>query len=204
MPVLQREVALAGGQADIEAFFAGDGPWQAELRMLRQILLDCGLAEEWKWRAPCYTVDGGNVAIVWGFKDAATLGFFKGVLLKDADGLLVAPGENSRSSRVFKFKDPDQITALDATIRAYIFEAMELERAGARVALAKDDIVYPEELVVWLEQDPDFQEAFEALTPGRRRGYALHFAQPKQSTTRHARIEKARPRILEGKGMHDR
>ena len=188
----------------IEAFFAEEGRWQAELRALRAILLDCGLTEVFKWSSPCYTIDGGNVAILWGFKDNATLGFFKGVLLKDPKGLLVAPGENSRSSRIFKFTSLDHIAGMEAVIRDYVREAMELERSGARVDLAKDDIVYPEELVARLEEDPQMQEAFEALTPGRRRGYALFFAQPKQAATRRSRIDRSRDRILAGKGMHDR
>lgn len=188
----------------IEAFFAEEGRWQAELRALRAILLGCGLTEVFKWSSPCYTVDGGNVAILWGFKDNATLGFFKGVLLKDPKGLLVAPGENSRSSRIFKFTSLDHIAGMEAVIRDYVREAMELERSGARVDLAKDDIVYPEELVARLEEDPQLQEAFEALTPGRRRGYALFFAQPKQAATRWSRIDRSRDRILAGKGMHDR
>lgn len=188
----------------LDAFFAQLDQWQAELSALRAILLDCGLTEEFKWRSPCYTVQGGNVAIIWGFKDNATLGFFKGVLLKDTDGLLVAPGENSRSSRIFKFRDLAHIVSMETTVREYVREAIALETSGARVDLPKDDIDYPEELVATLENDPDLQVAFEALTPGRRRGYALFFAQPKQTATRLSRIARSRDRILAGKGMHDR
>ncbi|HEV7435100.1 MAG TPA: YdeI/OmpD-associated family protein [Pseudorhizobium sp.] len=192
------------GSDKIDAFFSEAGPWQAELGKLRRILLDCGLAEEFKWSSPCYTVDGGNVALLWGFKDSATLGFFKGVLLKDPEGLLVAPGENSRSSRVMRFTALEQIIGAETAIRDCIREAVELEKAGAKVDLPKDDLVYPEELITALDEDPDLQGAFEALTPGRRRGYVLHFSQTKQPATRRSRIARSRDRILAGKGMHDR
>lgn len=191
-------------QGTIDDFFEKADRWPAELAALRTILRDCGLVEVWKWSSPVYTLDGGNVAILWGFKDNATLGFFKGVLLQDKDKLLVAPGENSRSSRIFKFTSLEQIDAIKDTIRAYVLEAMELERTGARVDLPKDDIVYPDELVARFNEDLELSEAFEALTPGRRRGYALYFAQPKQSATRVGRIEKLRDKILAGKGLQDR
>ncbi|MCJ8520574.1 uncharacterized protein YdeI (YjbR/CyaY-like superfamily) [Pseudorhizobium tarimense] len=192
------------GSDEIEAFFSGAGSWQAELGALRRILLHCGLTEEFKWSSPCYTVDGGNVALLWGFKDSATLGFFKGILLKDPAGLLVAPGENTRSSRVMRFTTLDQIIEVEPSIRDYVREAIELERAGAKVDLPKDDLAYPEELLAALEDDPELQSAFEALTPGRRRGYVLHFSRPKQPATRQSRIARSRDRILAGKGMHDR
>ena len=195
---------MSDAQHKLDTFFQGQDRWQAELVALRQILLGCGLNEEFKWSSPCYTINSGNVAILWGFKDNATLGLFKGVLLKDERNLLVAPGDNSRSSRVLKFTDLGQITEMEPLIRSYVLEAMELEKAGARVDLAKDDIVYPEELIAAMEADPYLQEAFESLTPGRRRGYALYFAQPKQTATRAARIEKMRSRIVAGKGLHDR
>lgn len=188
----------------LDSFFSEAKVWSEELRALREILLDCGLTEEFKWRGPCYTFDGGNVAVIWGFKENVALGFFKGVLLKDPEGLLVAPGDNSRAVRMFRFTGLDQIKAIESTIRTYVREAIELEKAGAKVDLPKDDIVYPEELLAALEEDPELQEAFEALTPGRKRGYALHFAQPKQSATRVSRIEKSRDRILAGKGLQER
>lgn len=191
-------------RSKIEAFFDKAERWPAELAALRRILLGCGVREVWKWSSPVYTVDGGNVAILWGFKDNASLGFFKGVLLQDKRKLLVAPGENSRSSRILKFTGLDEIVAMEAMIRAYVVEAMELERAGAKVELPKDDIVYPDELVAKLDEDLELTEAFQALTPGRRRGYALYFAQPKQSATRTGRIDKMRDRILAGKGLQDR
>ncbi len=195
---------MGEGRSKLEAFFVEPGRWQAELAALRSILLDCGLTEEFKWSSPCYTIDGGNVALLWGFKDSATLGFFKGVLLSDPQNLLIAPGENSRSSRVLRFTSLEEIAAQDNLIRSYIREAVELEKAGVKIELPKDDLSYPQELIAALEADPDLQLAFEALTPGRRRGYVLHFSQPKQSATRQARIAKNRDRILAGKGMHDR
>ena len=188
----------------IDAFFSVQERWREELLALRKILLDCGLVETFKWSSPCYTIDDGNVALLWGFKDAATLGFFKGVLLKDPEKILIAPGENSRSSRILRFTETAQFAGLEKTIKAYVREAMELERAGAKVDMPKDDLDYPEELVCALEEDPELQSAFEGLTPGRRRGYVLHFSQAKQSQTRRARIDKHRSRILAGKGMHDR
>ena len=191
-------------QGTIDDFFEKADRWPAELAALRTILLDIGLAEVWKWRSPVYTLDGGNVAILWGFKDNAALGFFKGVLLQDRQKLLVAPGENSRSTRLFKFNSLQQIVAMEDAIRAYVAEAIELERTGAKADLPKDDIVYPDELVAKLDDDLELSEAFQALTPGRRRGYALYFGQPKQSSTRTGRIEKFRDRILAGKGLHDR
>ena len=188
----------------IEAFFARSRKWRDELLALRKLLLDCGLAEEFKWRSPVYTEDGGNVAIVWGFKDYCGLGFFKGVLLKDPEGILVAQGENSRTARIVKFTSVAEIAEREAVLRDYIREAVEIGKAGLKVELPKDDLEYPAELVDRLNGDPDFRAAFEALTPGRQRGYVLHFSQPKQSATRVSRIDKAAPRILAGKGMHDR
>lgn len=187
-----------------DEFFATLATWRDELLVLRAILRDSGLAEDWKWSAPVYTLDGANIAILWGFKDRATLGFFKGVLLADPTGLLVPPGDNSRSSRVANFTDPGQIDRAEPALRALIAEAIRVERAGLKVALPKDDLAYPDELTERLRADPDLAEAFEALTPGRRRGWVLHFGSARQSATRAARIDRAAPRILAGKGMQDR
>lgn len=188
----------------VGVFFTRLTAWREELEALRAILLDSGLTEEFKWRSPVYTAHGGNVAIIWGFKDHAAIGFFKGVLLKDTAGILAAPGENSRSSRVVKFTGVDQIAKLEAVLKDYIREAKEIERAGLKVDFPKDDLVYPEELVGKLDADAAYREAFEALTPGRRRGYVLHFAEPKKAETRLSRIEKAAPRIFAGKGFNER
>ena len=188
----------------IEAFFSAAPIWQAELRALRAILLGCGLEEIFKWRGPCYCFEGGNVATLWGFKDACVLGYFKGVLLADPESILVPPGENSRAVRMAKFTDMAQIAAATATLTAYTEAAIALEKSGAKVTFAKDDLPYPEELIAALDQNPDLALAFDALTPGRRRGYLLHFNQAKASATKTARIEKHSARILDGKGMNDR
>lgn len=188
----------------VEAFYAKDGRWRDELAALRAILLDTGLSEEFKWRSPVYTAHGGNIATVWGMKDNAALSFFKGVLLKDPENILVAPGDNSRSVRMVKFTAAEQIAALEPVLKDYIREAAENEKAGLKVDFPKDDLDYPEELVDRLDGDPEFRAAFNALTPGRRRGWVLHFTGAKQSATRASRIEKAAPKILAGKGWNDR
>ncbi len=188
----------------IEAFFSEAKAWRAELEALRAILLDQPLAEEFKWNGPCYTAEGGNVATLWGLKDACAIGFFKGALMKDPEGILAAPGENSRAMRTIRFADAGEIERLRPVLAAYLREAVEVERAGLKVEFAKDDIEPPEELTRILEADPKLRAAFEALTPGRRRAYLLHFTQPKKSGTRVARIERASPAIMAGKGMHDR
>ena len=187
-----------------EAFFAKAKYWQGELAALRTILLDCPVIEDFKWRSPCYTFQDGNVATVWGFKENCVLGFFKGVLLKDAKGILVAPGENSRSVRMIKFTSIAEIARMEATLKDYIHEAVEVEKAGLKVDFPKDDLAFPAELIRKLDENPELKTAFEALTPGRQRGYILYFSQPKQSPTRTSRIEKSEPRILGGKGLNDR
>lgn len=187
-----------------EAFFDKPAAWQEELRELRSIVLNTPLSEDFKWRSPCYTFQGGNVATLWRMKDYAALAFFKGVLLKDGEGVFVAPGENSRSMRFVSFTGNSEVRRMEPTIKAYILEAIEIEKSGQKVEFPKDDLEYPEELIAKLDEDPELSEAFAALTPGRRRGYILHFSQAKQSATRSSRIEKATPRILAGKGMHDR
>ncbi|MCI5075406.1 YdeI/OmpD-associated family protein [Oricola sp.] len=190
--------------AKIDAFFEKDGRWREELRALRAILLDCPVGEEWKWRGPVYTAHDGNIAILHHMKDAAVVGFFKGVLLDDPDGLLRMPGENSRSSRFVKFTSVDEVAQQEAALRALIAGAIANEKAGLKVDFPKDDLPYPAELVDRLDGDPEFRDAFEGLTPGRQRGWVLHFSGAKQSATRVSRIDKAAPKILAGKGMHDR
>lgn len=188
----------------VDAYFSKAKKWREELAALRAILRDCPVAEEFKWRGPCYTFEGGNVAMVAGLKDCCVLSFFKGVLLKDPKGILVPPGENSRSARLIRFTSIAQIGELEDTLKDYVRAAVEVEKAGLKVEFQKDDLDLPEELVEKLSEDPELKASWEKLTPGRRRGYVLHFSQPKQSKTRVSRIGKARPRILEGKGMHDR
>lgn len=179
--------------------------WPRELNELRRIVLDCGLTEERKWGVPCYTFQGANVLIVAAFKGHAALSFFKGALLSDSHGLLEMPGADSQSGRWIKCTDYREILAKEGVLRSYIYEAIEVERAGLKVDFkAKHELVYPQELLEIFAANPEFAAAFEALTPGRKRGYILHFTQPKQSATRTSRIEKCMDRIMEGKGMQDR
>ncbi len=187
-----------------DAFYADQERWHDELAALREILRDSALTEDFKWRSPVYTHDGHNVALVWGFKDHAALGFFKGVLLKDKAGILVAQGENSRSTRVVKVTSVEEVRRLAPTLADYLAEAIGIEKAGLKVDLPKDDLDYPLELVDRLDADDRFRSAFEALTPGRRRSWMLHFGQAKQSETRVSRIDKAAERIFAGKGLNDR
>lgn len=184
--------------------FAEIGNWRDELLALRALLNDSPLTEEFKWSAPVYTWEGHNVCIIWGFRDRCTLGFFKGVLLSDPKDILTAPGPNSRASRTVDFTDTASISRLAPVLRAYIDEAIGIEIAGLRLSFPKDDLAYPAELNERLEEDPELQAAFEALTPGRRRGWLLHFSSAKLPLTRATRVDRAIPRILEGKGMHDR
>ena len=178
--------------------------WQPELKALRRIVLECGLKEEVKWGVPCYTFQDSNIAMVSAFKEYCSLSFFKGVLLSDKDGFLEKQGENSQSARIIKFYNAQEILKNEAKIKALVFEAIELEKAGLKVEFKKNPEPIPEELQQKLDEDPVFKAAFEALTPGRQRGYIIHFSQSKQSNTRISRIEKCTPKILNGEGMHDK
>ena len=179
--------------------------WREHLKLLRNIVIDCGLTEDFKWKQPCYTYNDRNVLLVTAFKEFATISFFKGALLSDGQGLMAAPGDNSQAYRQLRFTSIDQILELEAEIRAYIFEAIEIEKAGLKINFAqKEELVYPEELTEILNKDARLKEAFENLTPGRQRGYILFFSAAKQSQTRKTRIEKYIPNILTGKGMQDR
>lgn len=178
--------------------------WRAEIMELRRIVLATGLQEEMKWGGPCYTYNGANLIMVGALKANAMLSFFKGVLLADPEKILESPGEYSQSYRSISFTSPQQVTAMEETISAYIYEAIEAEKAGLKVDFKqKDELVYPEELLAKFAEDPQFEAAFEALTPGRKRGYVLHISQAKQSATRTSRIEKWVDQIMDGKGMHD-
>ncbi|MEZ4684065.1 MAG: YdeI/OmpD-associated family protein [Caldilineaceae bacterium] len=180
-------------------------PWAEELAALRLILLDTALTEELKWKVPCYTFEGNNILIMSAFKEYCSLSFFKGALLQDPEGILEKPGENTQAGRLIRFTDVQRIVDLASTIKVYIAEAIEVEKAGLDVEYKKvSDFDVPDELVDVFDEDPQFREAFDALTPGRQRGYLLHFAGAKQSKTRKARIKKYREQIFDGKGMHDR
>ncbi|PIQ48716.1 MAG: hypothetical protein COW03_08855 [Cytophagales bacterium CG12_big_fil_rev_8_21_14_0_65_40_12] len=178
--------------------------WPQELKKLGTIVLDCGLTEELKWGVPCYTFHNNNVLIVSALKDYVALSFFKGALLSDTNGTLQKPGENSQAARLIKFTSPSAITAMEDILKAYIFEAIEVEKAGLEVVFKKNPEPFPKELENKLTEYPAFKAAFEALTPGRQRGYVLHFSQPKQAATRESRIGKCIPKIMEGKGFNDR
>lgn len=179
--------------------------WTEELQKLREIVLECGLTEELKWSVPCYTFEGNNIAIISAFKEFCSLSFFKGSLFKDADGILVKQGENSQAARIIKFTDVKKIIELETVLKTYIYEAIEIEKAGLKVEF-KDisDYEIPEELESKFIGNESFRNAFYSLTPGRQKGYILHFSQPKQSETRLSRIEKSVPNIFKGKGLHDR
>ena len=190
---------------EVNWFFEKDTQWQEEYLMLRKIILDCGLKEELKWGVPCYTLSGKNVVLMHGFKEYCALLFHKGALLKDTDSILVQQTENVQAARQIRFTGTEEIEELEAVLKAYIFEAMEVEKAGLKVELKKTrDFDSPEELQQVLEENPEFKTAFESLTPGRQRGYILYFAAPKQSKTRVSRIEKYWDQILKGKGLNDK
>ena len=177
--------------------------WLPELNKLREIILDCNFTEELKWGVPCYTFQGKNVILLSAFKNFAAISFFKGVLLSDEKKLLIAPGPNSQSSRYLKYTSLKEIIEKEPIIRAYLLEAVEIEKQGLNVSFEKNPEPIPEELQNKMHSDPVFQDAFEALSPGRQRGYIIHFSQAKQSKTRISRIEKMTPKILNGEGMHD-
>lgn len=178
--------------------------WTSELEFMRKIVLECGLTEESKWGAPCYTFQNKNILMASALKEYCCISFFKGSLLNDEKNLLVQPGPNSQAARLFKFKNLDEIQRIESDIKAYIFESIEVEKAGLNVTFKKNPEPIPVELEAKLEEDPVLKTAFEALTPGRQRGYILHFAQPKQEKTRLSRIEKCVPMILSGIGLHDK
>ena len=177
--------------------------WQQELTELRRIVLECGLDEECKWGVPCYTFQGKNILMVSALKDSCIISFFKGPLLHDEHGLLSFAGENSQVAKMFRFTRTEDILMLEELIKTYIFEAVEVEKAGLKVPKSTAPEL-PEDLLQKFEEMPAFQVAFEALTPGRQRGYVLYFSQPKQAQTRESRIEKCVPKILNGEGLHDK
>ncbi len=183
-------------------YIASASNWSEEMQALRNIVLDCGLMEEWKWKHPCYTDHGKNICIMSPLKNHLILGFFKGSLLKDELKLLKSPGEHSNHSRYLKFESLDEILKNPAEIKAYIFEAIEIEKAGLKIE-AKTQIDYPEVIATMFAEDNELRQAFEALTDGRKRGYLIFFTQAKQSATRTNRIKKYAPRIRKGFGMND-
>jgi len=185
-------------------FYFRKGRWQEELEKLRAIVLDSGLTEEFKWGCPCYTFEKRNIVLIHVFKEYCALLFFKGALLKDPKGILVQQTENVQAARQLRFTNVREIGKMKSIVKTYIREAIEVEKAGLNVKLKKtSEFKMPEEFQNKLDKNPVLRKAFYALTPGRQRGYLLHFSSPKQSKTREARIEKYMPRILNGKGLND-
>lgn len=177
--------------------------WRSELKILRKIALECGLTEELKWSMPCYTFNGKNIFIISAFKHCACISFFKGSLLTDDFGFLEKPGSSSQATRFLKFTSAQQIVEKNDVIKTYIRQAMELEKSGKKVAFKKNPEPLPVELIQTFSKDESLMSAFFQLTPGRQRGYILYFSQPKQESTRYARIEKCIPKIMNGEGLND-
>lgn len=189
---------------DVDFFFDKAKKWQKEFEKLRTIVLDCGLTEELKWGVPCYTFQNSNIVVMHGFKDYCALLFFKGTLLNDPEGILIQQTENVQAARQIRFTSLQQIVKMERVVKTYIYEAIEVDRAGLKVKLKKSsEFKMPEEFQKRLSKNRSLKKAFDALTPGRQRGYLLYFAAPKQSKTREARVEKYAPQILKGKGLND-
>jgi uncharacterized protein YdeI (YjbR/CyaY-like superfamily) len=188
----------------VDWFFEKATRWQEEFTKLRAIVLDCDLKEDLKWGQPCYTYEKGNIVLIHGFKDYCALLFFKGALLKDKKKILIQQTENVQAARQIRFTSLQEISKLERTVKAYIYEAIELEETGAKVELKKTtEFPVAEEFQAKLDKSRSLKKAFEALTPGRQRGYLLYFSSAKQAKTRAARIEKYMPKILAGKGLDD-
>jgi len=188
----------------VDFYFNKAGKWQEELEQLRILILDCGLTEELKWGVPCYTFQQSNIVLIHVFKEYCALLLFKGALLNDANGILIQQTENVQSARQIRFTNVRKIVEMKPILKAYIFEAVDVEKAGLKVILKKTaEFAISEEFQKKLDETPALKTAFEALTPGRQRAYILHFSAPKQSKTRESRVEKYIPQILNGKGLDD-
>jgi uncharacterized protein YdeI (YjbR/CyaY-like superfamily) len=189
---------------EVEFYFSKAGRWQGEFAKLRMIVLDGQLTEELKWGCPCYTFEKKNIVLIHGFKEYCALLFFKGALLNDADGILVQQTENVQAGRQVRFTTVQEIAEMETILKAYVCEAIEVEKAGLKVNYKKNtEIAFPEEFKNQLDENPALKAAFDALTPGRQRAYGLYFSAPKQSKTRVSRVEKSMQRILNGKGLDD-
>lgn len=188
----------------VDFYFDKAKNWQEELAKLRTIVLDCGLTEELKWGVPCYTFRQSNIVLIHVFKEYCAFLFFKGALLNDANGILVQQTENVQAARQIRFTSVGEIIEMHATLKAYIYEAIEVEKAGLKVDFKKaSQFTVPEEFQIKLDELAPLKTAFDALTPGRQKAYLLYFSAPKQSKTRESRIEKYIPQILNGKGLDD-
>mgnify|MGYP003644723010 CR=1 FL=1 len=188
----------------VDHFIRNAKQWQPEMELLRQLLLDCGLTEEFKWRTPCYCFKGNNVVLIASFKAFCALSFLKGSLLQDTNRKLIQPGENSQAVRFFKFISVSEIEELKPILKNYIYEAIEVEKAGLKVAFKSNlELELVEELQNIIAKNSELKTAFKSLTPGRQRAYNLYFSGSKNPKTRETRIEKYIPRILDGKGIND-
>lgn len=188
----------------VDFYFNKAQQWQEELAQLRSIALDCGLTEVLKWGCPCYTYQDSNIVLIHDFKEYCAFLFFKGALLQDTNGILVQQTENVQAARQIRFSSLREIREQESILKTYIYEAIEVEKAGLKVVLKKSsEFAVAEEFQQKLDEIPALKTAFEALTPGRQRAYLLHFSAPKQSKTREARVENCIPQILNGKGLND-
>ncbi|WP_411740179.1 YdeI/OmpD-associated family protein [Peribacillus sp. S4] len=188
----------------VDEFLGKANKWKEEYETLRNIVLDCELTEEFKWMHPCYTFENKNIVLIHGFKEYCALLFHKGALLQDAHGLLIQQTENVQGARQIRFTNVQEIVATESILKAYIHEAIEVEKAGLEVEFKKnEEFIIPKELHNKFDDIPALKTAFEALTPGRQRAYILYFSQAKQSKTRESRIEKCMQKILDGKGLKD-
>jgi uncharacterized protein YdeI (YjbR/CyaY-like superfamily) len=188
----------------VDAYLRKAKKWQEEFEKLRMIILDCGLTEELKWGVPCYTFEKRNIVLIHGFKEYCALLFFKGALLNDANGILIQQTKNVQAARQVRFTNVREIVKMKPILKAYIYEAIEVEKAGLKVNFKKTiEFTIPEEFQNKLDEIPALKTAFAALSPGRQRAYILYFSAPKQSKTRESRVEKCMQQILNGKGLND-
>ncbi len=188
----------------VDEFLSKAKKWKEEYEKLRNIVLDCELTEEFKWMHPCYTFEKKNIVLIHGFKEYCALLFHKGALLQDAHGILIQQTENVQAARQIRFTNVQEIVEMETILKAYIYEAIEIEKAGLEVNFKKNtEFLIPEELQNKFDEIPALKTAFEALTQGRQRAYILYFSQPKQSKTRESRVEKCMQKILDGKGLND-
>jgi len=195
----------SGMNPKVDFYFRKAEKWQEEIKKLRMIILDCGLTEELKWGVPCYTFQKSNILLIHVFKEYCALLFFKGALLNDANGILIQQTKNTQAGRQIRFTNVREIVEMETILKAYIYEAIEVEKAGLKVNFKKTtEFIIPKEFQNKLDEIPALKTAFDALTPGRQRAYILYFSAPKQSKTRESRVEKCMQQILNGKGLNDR
>ncbi|MES2734424.1 MAG: YdeI family protein [Bacteroidota bacterium] len=188
----------------VDFYFSKTQKWQQELEHLRMLVLDCGLTEELKWGVPCYTFQKSNLVLIHVFKEYCALLFVKGALLNDANGILIQQTENTQAARQIRFTHVGEIVEMKPILKAYIYEAIEVEKAGLKVNFKKNtEFIIPEEFQQKLDEIPALKTAFDTLTPGRQRAYLLYFSAPKQAKTRESRVEKCMQQILQGKGLND-